>query len=111
MIRMGVTDTNEARFDAVRKYLTENFPDADIPAPSDFEGTTTGRVFHVEESYDTWQLELGRSVYEDRSVAKLVELLEAHTVAETMRMNPESRVVIAPASGGGVACSIEELRN
>jgi hypothetical protein len=103
-------DANELRFDAIRKYLTEYFPDADIPAPSDLEGAVMGRVFRVEESYDTWQLELGRSVYEERSVAKLVELLEAHTVAETMRMNPESRLVIVPASGGDVECSIEELR-
>lgn len=110
MMRRGAADANESRFDAIRKYLTENFPDADIPAPSDFEGATTGRVFHVEETYDTWQLELWRSVYEDRSVAKLVELLEALTVAETMRMNPESRLVITPASGGGIECSIEELR-
>ena len=69
-----------------------------------------GRVFRVEESYGTWQLELGRSVYEDCSVARLVELLEAHTVAETMRMNPESRLVILPASGGDIECSIEALR-
>lgn len=109
MIQVRV-DANELRFDAIRKYLTENFPDADIPAPSDLEGAVTGRIFRVEESYDTWQLELRRSVYEDRSVGKLVELLEAHTVAETMRMNPESRLVIAPASGGNIQCSIEELR-
>jgi hypothetical protein len=107
---MMKVDANELRFDAIRRYLTEYFPDADIPAPSDLEGAVIGRVFRVEESYDTWQLELGRSVYEDRSVAKLVELLEAHTVAETMRMNPESRLVIVPASGGDIECSIEELR-
>lgn len=103
-------DGNELRFDAIRKYLTENFPDADIPAPSDLDGAVTGHVFRVEESYDTWQLELGRSVYEDRSAAKLVELLEAHTVAETMRMNPDSRFVMARAWSGDIECSIEELR-
>jgi hypothetical protein len=27
-----------------------------------------------------------------------------------MRMNPESRLVIVPASGGDIECSIEELR-
>jgi hypothetical protein len=109
-MQTGVTDPNEARFDAVRKYLTDNFPEADIPPPSDFEGAGTGRVFFVEESYDVRQLELGRSVYEDRSVVQLVTLLEAHTVAETMRMNPERRLLMAPVWDGRVTCSLEDLR-
>lgn len=104
-------DWNAARLDAVRRYLTENFPDADIPAPTDFGGITTGRVFFVEDVDDsTHQLELGRSVYEERSAAQLVALLDAHTVAATMQANPDMRLVIAPTWDGGVQCRVEALR-
>jgi hypothetical protein len=103
-------EANEARFDAVRRYLTENFPEADIPAPQEFAGAE--RVFCVEDfDYSQHQLELGRSIYEDRSPAQLVELLEAHDVAQTMRANPEARLVVAPRWGGGIDCSVAELRS
>lgn len=104
-------DPNQASFEAVRKYLSQNFPDADsIPAPRDVEGAAPARIFSVEEGYDLTQLELRRAVYQNRTVAQLVALLEAHTVAETMQANPEQRLVIAPLANGGVRCSIEALR-
>jgi hypothetical protein len=108
---MSAIDPHGERFDAVRRYLTENFPEADIPAPTDFAGATTGRVFAIEDAdYSFHQLELGRSVYEDRSVAQLISLLDAHDVAATLQANPERRLVVAMTLGGGVRCHVDELR-
>ncbi|MGH7324811.1 MAG: hypothetical protein ACREJ9_09195 [Candidatus Rokuibacteriota bacterium] len=107
----GATDPNAARLDAVSRYLTENFPEADVLAPTDFGGAAKGRVFSIEYGdYSTHQLELGRSVYEDRNAVQLITLLDTHAVAATMQANPDRRLVIASTAGGGVQCHVEVLR-
>jgi len=111
MMWAGATGPDTERFDAVRRYLTVNFPEADIPAPTDFGGATTGRVFSIEDwNYITHQLELERAVYEDRSVAQVVNLLESYEVAATLQANPDMRLVITATLAGGVQCHVDEPR-
>jgi len=111
MMRAESTDPDTARFDAVRRYLTENFPEADIPAPTDFGGVARGRVFSIEDwDNSTHQLELERAVYEDRSVAQVVNLLDSYEVASTLQANPDMRLVITATLAGGVQCHVDELR-
>jgi len=111
MMPAGAIDADTARFDAVRRYLTEHFPEADIPAPTDFGGAATGRVFSIDDwDYSTHQLELGRSVYADRSAAQLVTLLDSYEVAAMMLANPDMRLVIAATLAGNVQCHVDELR-
>jgi hypothetical protein len=111
MMPAGAIDPDTARFDAVRRYLTEHFPEADIPAPTDFGGAAAGRVFSIEDwDSSTHQLELGRSIYADRSVAQLVTLLDRYEVGATMQANPDMRLVVAATLGGNVQCHVDELR-
>lgn len=111
MMRADAIDPDTARFDAVRRYLTEHFPEADIPEPTDFGGAATGRVFSIEDwDYSIHQLELGRAIYEHRSVAQLVTLLDRYEVAATMQANPDMRLVIAATLAGNIQCHVDELR-
>lgn len=104
---MGLGEAEQAKRDAVKSYLSEEFPQTSVIYRPDLgDGIVT--IFCVIENYGQRQLEISRPLMDDRQ--NVVDVLRAHSVAEKMRENPGRRVVVSAPGGGVIECDVENLR-
>ncbi|PYN78397.1 MAG: hypothetical protein DMD96_21210 [Candidatus Rokuibacteriota bacterium] len=98
-----------AEHEEITEYLKAAFPTAQVPPPSD-HATTVAPVFPVIEGDVERQLEICRPIWNDFKEHTVLHMLRTNRVAETMRDQPDKRIVLSRDRCGELIVEIEPLR-
>jgi len=98
-----------AEHQEIIEYLGAAFPTAQVPPPRGY-ASGVAPVFPVIEGYVERQLEISRPILDDFKGHTVMQMLRTNRVAETMRAQPDKRIVLSRDRCGELLVEIEPLR-